>query len=105
MKGNQLREFEFLHFQFAIEHETSSKNTMETYETRGEGKSCFEFVISATSSTRKLVFYPAISSLIDTLMTTHDINNSYLYHNSFQIKFSSLNEAFRGHEYERLLTL
>lgn len=50
---------------------------MDTYETHGEGKSCFEFefVISGARSTRKLVFYPAISSLIGTLMTTHDINN------------------------------
>ena len=77
MKGIQLGEFEFLHFQSAREHETSSKNTMDTYETHGEGKSCFEFefVISGARSTRKLVFYPAISSLIGTLMTTHDINN------------------------------
>lgn len=46
MKGIQLGKFEFLHFQFAREHETSSKNTMDTYETHGEGKSCFEFIIS-----------------------------------------------------------
>jgi len=59
MKGIQLGEFEFLPFQSAREHETSSKNTMDTYETHGEGKSCFEFefVISGTRSTQESSFF------------------------------------------------